>query len=285
VVASSCEIKYDYWFLVLFSQGRVLCCGITMLVPSAWAHMIGLYILIGILFGLVTSLKPCVYEWVNMWRSATLLWVLWVLFGSFLILGFCGEAEFSFEVETGLTTRKVSYCEDRGWIQALVGLGLASLIILHVGKILLVGSDQSPKCGYEMYNNAKNSIETLLSGCCGDVADELKIKDHSVTTPRKHDDATLEVLPLDTDDDKTSVYQACFCLEPTVLQVEVHNHGDVTPPIPSELMLSSIDTKSDIETVEIEMSETFYETADIEVVSVPNNSSKEHIVHQMQEQL
>ena len=114
---------------------QVLCCGITMLVPSAWAHMIGLYILIGILFGLVTSLyvtchaqqlddqlpcafrKPCVYEWVNMWRSATLLWVLWVLFGSFLILGFCGEAEFSFDVETRLTTRKVSYCEDRGWIQ------------------------------------------------------------------------------------------------------------------------------------------------------------------------
>ena len=50
-------------------------------------------------------------------------------------------------------------------------------------------------------------------------------------------------------------------------------------------MLSSIDTKSDIETVEIEMSETFYETADIEVVSVPDDSSKEHIVHQMQEQL
>jgi len=266
-VDRSCEIKYEYWFLVLFSQGRVLCCGITMLVPSAWAHMIGLYILIGILFGLVTSLKPCVYEWVNMWRSATLLWVLWVLFGSFLILGFCGEAEFSFEVETGLTTRKVSYCEDRGWIQALVGLGLASLIILHVGKILLVGSDQSPKCGYEMYN----SIVTLLSGCCGDVADEFTINDHSETTPPKHDDATFEVLTLDTDDDKTSV--------------EVHNHGDVTPPIRSELMLSSIDTKSDIETVEIEMSETFYETADIEVVSVPDNSSKEHIVHQMQEQL
>ena len=86
-----------------------------------------------------------------------------------------------------------------------MGLGLASLIILHVLKILLVGSDQSPKCGYEMYNNAKNSIETLLSGCCGDVADEFTINDHSVTTPRKHDDATLEVLPLDTDDDKTSV--------------------------------------------------------------------------------
>ena len=167
-----------------------------------------------------------------------------------------------------------------------MGLGLACLIILHVLKILLVGSDQSPKCGYEMYN----SIVTLLSGCCGDVADEFTINDHSVTTPRKHDDATLEVLPLDTDDDKTSVCsphsrQVGFRLEPIVLQVEVHNHGDVTPPIPSELMLSSIDTKSDIETVEIEMSETFYETADIEVVSVPDNSSKEHIVHQMQDQL
>ena len=165
-------------------------------------------------------------------------------------------------------------------LQALVGLGLASLIILHVGKILLVGSAQSPKCGYEMYNNAKNSIETLLSGCCGDVADEFKIKDHSVTTPRKHDDATLEVLPLDTDDDKTSVCsphsrQVGFCLEPIVLQVEVHNHGDVTPPIPSELMLSPIDTKSDIETVEIEMCETFYETADIEVVSDPDDSSNQ----------
>ena len=170
-----------------------------------------------------------------------------------------------------------------------MGLGLACLIILHVLKILLVGSDQSPKCAYDMYNNATNIVVTLLSGCCGDVADEFTINDHSETTPPKRDDATFEVLTLDTDDDKTSVClphdrHVGFCLEP-VLQVEVHNHGDVTPPIPSELMLSSIDTKSDIETVEIEMSETFYETADIEVVSVPDNSSKEHIVHQMQDQL
>ena len=57
--------------------------------------------------------------------------------------------------------------------------------------------------------------------------------------------------------------------------MEVHNRGDVTPPIPSELMLSSIDTKSDIETVEIEMCKTFYETADIEVVSDPDDSSNQ----------
>ena len=86
-----------------------------------------------------------------------------------------------------------------------MGLGLACLIILHVLKILLVGSDQSPKCAYDMYNNATNIVVTLLSGCCGDVADEFTINDHSETTPPEHDDATFEVLTLDTDDDKTSV--------------------------------------------------------------------------------
>ena len=115
-------------------------------------------------------------------------------------------------------------------LQALVGLGLASLIILHVGKILLVGSEQSPKCGYEMYHQsvdrAENYIETSLSGCYRSRAD------HSVTPPRKHDNATLEVLTVDTGEDETSVCsphgrEVGLCLEPALQE---HHHGDVTPP-------------------------------------------------------
>ena len=109
-------------------------------------------------------------------------------------------------------------------LQALVGLGLVSLIILHVLKHFLVGSAQAQKCGYTVYTNAVNCINAALVECAAPAQSERD-------TILYIDGATSEELTTGADEHKASACvphdkQVGICLEPAVCSANVQQVHD-----------------------------------------------------------